>query len=114
MATAGRPPIWNDPDAFSDAVDQYFNNEELKHTWTGLALHLRFAGRDGLWEYSKKPGFSDPVKKALTRIESIYEERLGTNKAIGAIFALKNFGWNDKQQVEHSGEIKQITGMVVK
>lgn len=99
---AGRPPIWKDPEAFEKATEAYFADQEIKHTWTGLSLHLGFAGREGLWEYSKKPEFSNSVKKALSRIETIYEERLGTNKATGAIFALKNFGWKDKQEIDHT------------
>lgn len=105
-----RPLKWNDPEAFAKAVEDYFNNQEIKHTWTGLALHLGFSGREALWQYGKKPEFSNPIKKALTRIEQMYEARLDTKAAVGAIFALKNFGWKDKQEIdnkhEHSGGIR--------
>ena len=37
-------------------------------------------------------------------MEAYYEERLVENHAAGAIFALKNFGWNDKQEFEHKVE----------
>ena len=36
------------------------------------------------------------------KIEAAYEERLFGNNVAGAIFALKNHGWSDKQAVEHS------------
>jgi hypothetical protein len=36
-------------------------------------------------------------------IESGYEQRLFESSPTGAIFALKNFGWEDRRQNEHSG-----------
>jgi hypothetical protein len=101
-------PIWTDPIAFEKAVDEYFENE-TSPKWSGLALHLGFASRQSLWEYGQKPQFSLPIKKALLRIEQQYEDHLLSKNATGAIFALKNFGWKDKQEVEqkteHSGGI---------
>ncbi len=97
-------PIWTDPESFEKAVDQYFETE-TNPKWSGLALHLGFASRQSLWEYGQKPEFSLPVKKALLKIEQAYEDHLLSKNATGAIFALKNFGWKDKQEVEQSGGI---------
>ena len=102
MAQVGRPPIWDDPEAFEKKVDEYFQTQKPV-TWSGLALYLGFSSRDSLNDYAKKPEFSDPIKKALLRIESYYEENISKNNPAGAIFALKNFGWKDKQEVEQSG-----------
>lgn len=102
----GRPPIWDDPEAFDAAVEEYFNKKEITHTWTGLALHLGFESRQSLEDYKAKPEFSYPIKKALLRIEAIYEQALFYKNAAGPIFALKNFGWRDKQEVEQSATIK--------
>ena len=103
-----RPAIWTDPEAFEEAVDSYFSNTEINHTWTGLAIHLGFESRQSLEDYKEKDGFSYPIKKALLRIERKYEEAMMKQPA-GAIFALKNFGWRDKQEIdpktEHSGSI---------
>ena len=98
----GRPPIWDDPEAFEKSVEEYFKDNKTP-TWSGLALYLGFASRDSLNDYKKKEGFSDPIKKALMRIENGYEQRLFSQNVAGAIFALKNFGWKDKQEVEQSG-----------
>lgn len=98
----GRPPFWDDPEAFARAVDEYFEKES-NPKWSGLALHLGFESRQSLWDYSKKDGFSLPVKKALLRIEQAYEDNLLTKNAVGAIFALKNFGWADRQEIKHEG-----------
>lgn len=104
----GRPPIWNDPEEFANQVEFYFQDENKSpHTWTGLARHLGFESRQSLEDYKSKEGFSYPIKKALLRIEEIYEKALFNKNAAGPIFALKNFGWRDKQEVEqkHSGGI---------
>jgi hypothetical protein len=101
---AGRPLLWCDPEAFADKVEEYFETEKIP-TWSGLALYLGFSSRDSLNDYKKKPGFSDPIKKALLRIESMYESNLQKQNPAGSIFALKNFGWKDKQEVEQSGGI---------
>ena len=98
----GRPAIWDDPEAFDKAVDEYFNDQNRGATWTGLALHLGFSSRDSLNDYKKKPEFSDSVKKALLRIERKYEEAIVERNPAGAIFALKNFGWTDKQEIDHT------------
>lgn len=106
---AGRPPTWSDPEAFDKSVDAYFTEcQELNEPplWTGLALHLGFVSRESLWEYGKKPEYTDSVKKALTRIEAKYEKAAFTARnAAGPIFALKNFGWKDKTESEQT--IKQ-------
>lgn len=108
MSLGGRPRIWTDPEAFSQAVDEYFDSDD-EHTWTGLALHLGFCSRDSLNDYKKIDGFSDPIKKALLKIENKYEKAINSRNPAGAIFALKNFGWKDKQEIdqktEHSGAI---------
>lgn len=102
-ARPGRPPIWDDADAFAAAVDEYFDNEEISHTWTGLAYHLGFESRQSLEDYKDKPGFSYSIKRALLKIEEIYEKALFHKNAAGPIFALKNFGWKDKQEIRHEG-----------
>lgn len=105
MDLGGRPPIWDDPIKFSQAVDDYFENIEIRHTWTGLALHLGFESRQSLEDYKKRDGFLTPIKKALLRIENQYEEGLFGRNPAGSIFALKNFQWKDKQEIEQSGGI---------
>lgn len=103
-----RPATWEDPEAFAKEVDIYFETETFP-TWTGLAIHLGFESRQSLEDYKKKEGFSYPIKKALLKIENTYEKGIQGKNPAGAIFALKNFGWKDKQEIdqktEHSGGI---------
>lgn len=97
----GRPPKWDNPEAFSKAVDEYFDTDP-EPTWTGLALFLDFESRQSLWEYGKKDGFSLPIKKALLRIEQEYEKGLRSKNPTGSIFALKNFNWKDRQEIDQT------------
>ena len=100
-----RPAIWDDAEAFENKVDQYFSTEE-RPTWTGLAIYLGFESRQSLEDYKTKPGFSYPIKKALLRIENEYEKAMFSKNPAGPIFALKNFGWRDKQEITQATTIK--------
>ncbi len=74
-------------------------------TYTGLAYFLGFASRQSIWEYSKrKDDLSLPIKRAMLRIEQSYEESLHGTSPAGSIFALKNRGWSDKTEIEHTGK----------
>jgi hypothetical protein len=102
----GRPPIFASPEEMQKKIDQYFNVEIEKHTLTGLALFLGFESKQSLYDYEKKPEFSYPIKRAKLMIENQIEKevRADPHNASG-IFMLKNFGWHDKQEVEHSGSV---------
>jgi hypothetical protein len=124
----GRPPMFESPDLINSAIAGYF--EYIKGefiagpykdsdpvmvrppeppTITGLALYLGFASRQSFYDYEKDGEFSYVIKRARLRIETEYEKRLMGNNPAGAIFALKNFGWSDKQEIdqktEHSGTV---------
>ena len=75
-------------------------------TITGLSLHCGFCSRNAFYELEKKPEFSDTVKKARSFIEIEYEQMLHSGQCTGAIFALKNMGWADTQNINHGGEIE--------
>ena len=99
---AGRPPKWSTPEELQKDIDKYFleceaNNEPL--TITGLAMALD-TYRDVLMDYQEKDEFSNTIKKAKQRIENAYEKRLIKYGRSGDIFALKNFNWSDKQEIE--------------
>ena len=107
-----RPRNIKTPQAFDRLADKYFDlceREKRRPTLTGLVLALGLSSRQSLDEYLNYEGFPDSVKRAKLRIEEAYEDRLSGNNPAGAIFALKNFGWSDRQEIEHSG---QMTGEV--
>ncbi len=108
MAT-GRPPVFETAEEMQKLIDEYFiliKGEEGILTITGLCLHLGFESRQSFYDYEKKPLFSYTVKRARMMIENAYEYRLAGNNVTGAIFALKNLGWEDRSQRELSGGLE--------
>jgi len=77
-------------------------------TITGIAYYLGFESRQSFYDYEKREAFSYTIKRARLFIEVEYEEQLQFGSVAGAIFALKNMGWRDKQEIEHSGKIETI------
>lgn len=89
---------------FDELVDAYVAKctaDETPITWTGLALYMGFCSRAELGNYEDYNGFSYSVKRARMIVENAYETRLHGNSPTGAIFALKNMGWTDRQEHDH-------------
>lgn len=111
----GKPPYYETIEELEKKLEEYWiyiKGEQDKTTgeWnrapeypsvTGLALYLGFTTRQGLLNYEAKPEFVDAVKKSKLRVESAYEQALFGRNAAGPIFALKNFGWKDTQEIKH-------------
>lgn len=100
MTKTGRPPIWTDPQQLQELIDKYFEHED-KPTFAGLAYFIGIS-RSTLYEYKKKDGFSDTIKKARDRMFQVYEGLLiyGGKNVAGIIFALKNTGWSDRVETD--------------
>jgi len=104
-----RPRVYETPEDMEPAIEAYFDQcdeEKRPYTIAGLAYDLGFADRNALTEYEKRDEFSSTVKRARMRVERQRSERLvsGEGNVTGMIFDLKNnFGWKDKQELEHSG-----------
>ena len=131
--SGGRPPFFESVIDLDNAIDDYFNNGIKKRkvvvgkppnqqvvelevpTITGLCYYLGFESRQSFYDYEKNEEFSYTIKRSRLFIEKEYEEQLSVGNTVGAIFALKNMGWKDKTETEHSGEltVKQITGMTI-
>lgn len=131
---AGRPPKFSTPEELESKVSAYFehikgeeaereipNPEEegdfiVEKYWlrnpepptiTGLCLFLGFESRQSFHDYAEKDDFSYALKKARMQIECEYEKSLHfARNPAGSIFALKNLGWKDKQEVENTGAQK--------
>jgi hypothetical protein len=112
----GRPPLYKTPDELQEKIDQYFKDGyktktiHLKDgteveipciTISDLVIYLGFCDRVSFYDYEKRPDFSYTIKRARSFIEREYEEMLRFGNPTGAIFALKNFGWSDKQEIDH-------------
>lgn len=126
---AGRPPIYESVSELEEAIDEYFNNGIKmrkvvvgKHpnnqvveipvpTITGLCHYLGFESRQSFYDYEKRQEFTYTVKRARLFIEKEYEEQLSVGNTVGAIFALKNMGWKDKQEIDANlnGTFKHVS-----
>lgn len=108
----GRPLTWTSPDVLKKLVDNYFESEK-QPTLAGLAVALDIS-RSTLYNYEGKDEFLDIVKKARERVERVYENILVYGgQPTGVIFALKNMGWADRQDIDHkSGGEKINIGVV--
>ncbi len=117
LSMVGRPPKYSDVEKLSDSIDKYFKIcEEKKRnpSITGLALYLGFESRQSFYDYEKNEEYSYTIKKARLRIENMYEEKLLSNTVTGAIFALKNLGWSDKQEIDHTVNIPTLPDIIIK
>lgn len=114
----GRHPHYTNSEELQAKIDEYFekgvntrsmfvgprdDKVEIKikvPTIAGLVLHCGFCDRSSFYKYEDKEEFRHTIKKARERIAQHYEELLQSGLGAGAIFALKNFGWQDKTEVE--------------
>lgn len=115
----GRPSVFDSPEEMELKINEYFDNcpdkktvvvglgtiEMPAITITGLCVFLGFDSRQSFYDYEKHPEFSYIIKKARLRVENYYEKCLQYGNVTGAIFPLKNMGWSDKSEVEHSGNV---------
>jgi hypothetical protein len=116
----GSPPLYATAEDLSESIERYFTyikgefsgKSKTKYvrqpepaTITGLALFLGFESRQSIYDYQERGKFSYIIKNARLRVECEYEKRLSGNLPTGPIFALKNMGWKDKVDTEHSGSI---------
>jgi len=126
----GRPRKYETVEAMEERIEAYFakcdervvrmvvgdkSYKELvdvprpeTYTVQGLSVFLDLS-REGLLEYEEREEFSDTIKRAKAIIEENKVTHLldGDGYGPGRIFDLKNnCGWVDKQELEHSGEIK--------
>lgn len=112
----GRPLEFDTVEELEAAVDSYFAKggpawvdmgeyEMFAPTMSGLALHLG-VDRKTVTNYGNREPFFPTIKKARSMVEQALEQRLYGQSVAGIIFNLKNnFGWQDKQELEHSEKI---------
>ena len=107
----GRPLKFKDVKELEKKINDYFDNTpEEEITITGLALALD-TDRQTLINYQNREEFFDTIKKAKTRVELSYEKSLRKNGRTGDIFALKNFGWSDKQEIDSNVNLNPYSNL---
>lgn len=106
LRKVGRPLKIETPEQMEKILNEYFETtEENKITITGICLALDL-DKSNFYEYEKREGYRDIVKRARMIVENSYEISLRENGRTGDIFALKNFGWTDKQEIDRNTQGK--------
>ena len=107
--SVGRPLKFKNEKELQKKIDAWLRlckKDKRPLTITGLALALN-TSRDLLIDYENKDEFSYTIKRAKLLCENYAEESLFIGKNVaGAIFNLKNnYGWKEKQEIEHQGGV---------
>ena len=105
----GRPRKYSNPEDLENKINEYFNGRDYNEiTVTGLCLYLGI-NKDTFYEYAKVPEFKFIIDMARLRVENSYEIALRKDGGTENIFALKNFGWKDKQEVDLAANIDSVS-----
>ena len=102
---AGRPPKYETADEMRPVVEEFINDVragKIVATITGFCLALGFESKDTLYNYRDRPEFSYLIKTGLLIVENKYEEAMREPNATGSIFVLKNMGWKDRTEHDHT------------
>lgn len=107
----GRPPKYETVEDMLPALQAWEESILAGETptITGLTLALNFGDKSSLYDYAKNPEFTHSIKRAMLIVENGYEKALRESNAAGSIFALKNMGWKDRQELDHTTNGKDIT-----
>jgi hypothetical protein len=97
-------------DSQPELTDQkVWDREPEPATIAGIAFFLGFNSREEFDAYESSGKYAAAIKRARLRIETIYEKKLHQQAPTGAMFALKNMGWNEKPETTKSSTtIKNI------
>lgn len=106
----GRPPAYENPEELLEKAMEYIDKcvkKEESPLITGLCLYLGFCSRQSFYDYMKREKFSYTIKRLHLMIEEVYESKLTSTCVAGVIFALKNLGWKDTQEVHQKNDTVQ-------
>jgi len=100
----GRKLKYPTPDDLQAVLNEYFTNTP-KNEWTITGLSLEVGSKQLLNDYADRPEYSQIVHYAKLMVENSYELSLRNGGGAGNIFALKNFGWTDKQEIDMNASV---------
>lgn len=112
MKVGGRPLKYSDVSELTKVINEYFGKTDFEqYTITGLALAV--GSKQLVQDYEKREGYGDVIREAKLIIEHSYELALRKTRNTNYIFALKNFGWSDKQEIETTITGLSIPGVII-
>jgi len=107
MSTGGIP-IYKTAKELQEKIDEYIKLHPMV-TITGLCYYLGFSSRQSFYDMEKRKELAYTIKRARLMIENSYEESLRLTGKSSDIFALKNFGWKDKQEIDQTNNNINMT-----
>lgn len=109
QSNAGRPRSIQSVEELNKRINnykKYLEDTGNPPTIAGLAYYTKL-DRQTIYNYMKRDEYFDTIKEFRDWILMTYEERAMTNsQASGVIFLLKNYGYSDKQEIEHINPIE--------
>lgn len=114
MAHPGGRPVEYTPERIQEIIEAMENYIEwCRQTIPSIAgfAYENKIPRQALYDHSE---FSDVIKRLRDKREMMLEERLFSDPrfATGTIFALKQMGWSDKQEIDHTTKGQSIIPVV--
>ena len=103
----GQPLKFPTPADLEAVLDAYFDETPFEQ-WTITGLALAMGTKQLLANYHAREGYGAVIDRAKLKVENSYEVSLRTKACTGAIFALKNMGWSDKQEIETDGKLEIV------
>jgi len=110
----GAPRMYKTAAELEEEIGNYFVHcyeERIKLTISGLILYCGFSDRSSFYDYEKKSEFAHTIKKARALVAMHYEGLTQEAFPQGAIFMLKNLGFNAEEKIENT--IKTKTKFVI-
>jgi ubiquinone/menaquinone biosynthesis C-methylase UbiE len=101
----GRPRKY-DPSELAEKLNKY--TDETKIPIVAEFCYLNDVRREYLYEIARDfPELSYAIKRCVEKKETQLEKLAlaGEVNVTMAVFSLKQLGWRDRQEIEHSGEV---------
>ncbi len=102
----GKPLKFKTPKDLLKIIQEYFNTTPQEE-WTVTGLALLVGSRQLLDDYQDRKGYSEIVTQAKLIVENGYEIDLKKHGRVGTIFALKNFNWKDKTEIDQNHLVRE-------
>ena len=104
MGKAGRPvSVWTEEklNEVKKEMEEYTENTEIP-----IFAEFAYTHKYNRQELYKHEQLSDSIKNMMMKKETVLEKKglLNQVNSTMAVFSLKQLGWRDKQEIEHTGE----------